>query len=183
LFSAVLLKGHQFFNILSDVTTWDLSNDDFEFWDDFLCYVINQTLDQGVASTTVIDNVVDAIAHCRCPTFASSTRIADLLISHLDMLDMHQIPNSLLEFLDDVLQSTYPPEPRNKITSMWMIRSLTRLIDTCPAEIVHDLLERLQKGLSIWISDELGILNKEEYTYDVRRANRRIGFPLSQAYH
>jgi hypothetical protein len=88
-------------------------------------------------------------------------------MSHLEMPDTRQTPNALLDFVNDVLRSCYPPEPRNKVTSMWMIRSLTQVIDMCPTEMMRDLLEKVQEGVSIWISDECDALTQDDYTFDV----------------
>jgi hypothetical protein len=115
----------------------------------------------------LLDHVAEAISRDCCPTSTSSVQVADLLISHIEMTDARHIPGSVSDFVNEVLRSSYPPEPRNKIMSLWMIRSLTRLIDTCPVAILQSLLEYVQEGLSIWVSDEWQVFSEEEYDRDV----------------
>jgi hypothetical protein len=129
---------------------------------------MNKALDYGVDSIAVLDHIAGLVSQNQSPTFTSSTRVADLLMSHLDMPDARQIPDAVMEFVNDTLRSSYPPEPRNKVTSMWMIRSLTRVIETCPSELAMNLLETVQDGMCTWISDEYQALNPEEYAFDVR---------------
>jgi hypothetical protein len=88
-------------------------------------------------------------------------------MSHLDIADARQIPDSVFEFVNDTLQSSYPPEPRNMIHSLWMIRSLTNVVDACPNELTLNLLAAVQDGMCTWISDEYRVLSQEEYAYDV----------------
>lgn len=153
----------------SDVNAWTLSSDDFNTWEDFLCHTINKALDYGIDSIAVLDAIAELVSQNQNPTFTSFTRVADLLLSHLDMPDARQIPDAVMEFVNDTLRYSYPPEPRNKVTSMWVIRSLTRVIETCPSELAMNLLESVQEGLCTWISDEYQALSQEEYTFDVRQ--------------
>src|ERR1700722_1637944 len=155
-------------NIRSNATRWELSNDDFRSWDELLCYTICQASDCGIDSAAVLDYVADIINQHSSLTFTSSVRVADLLMSRCELPEARQLTGSLLDLVNDALQSSYPPEPRNKVISMWMIRSLTRLIDTCPAEMAQALLEKMQDGLCLWVSDTFRILSQEEYAFDVR---------------
>ena len=49
----------------------------------------------------------------------------------------------------------------------WLLRTITRMIEGCPLELVESLLELLQDGLSAWISDEYASLTLSEYELDV----------------
>ncbi|KAG2342195.1 hypothetical protein BDR05DRAFT_964509 [Suillus weaverae] len=160
---AALLLGVPF----GKSNAWDMANDEFETWDNFLQHAVNKALDYGIDASTVLDRVAEIVSENPCPAYASSTRVADLLLTHLDMADARQLPSFIFDFVNDTLQSTYPPEPRNKVTSIWMIRSLIRVVDACPAELRLNLLEALQEGISLWISDEFHVFNEDEYTGDL----------------
>lgn len=163
-----------FYNFHRDANTWDLSNEDFDTWERLLCHGIEKALDYGFDAVSVLDHVAATISQNLDPTFTSATRIADLLLSHVDMTVARQIPEAIIEFVNETLRSSYPPEPRNTQLSMWMIRSLTRIVETCPAELILHLLEILEEGLCAWISDEHLALGVQEYAYDVSFP----GFPL-----
>ncbi|KAG1720483.1 hypothetical protein EDB19DRAFT_1917951 [Suillus lakei] len=160
---AALLLGVPF----GKSNAWDMTNDEFETWDNFLQHAVNKALDYGVDASAVLDRVAEIVSENPCPAYASSTRVADLLLTHLDMADARQLPSFIFDFVNDTLQSTYPPEPRNKVTSIWMIRSLIRVVDACPAELRLNLLETLQEGISLWISDEFHVFDEDEYTGDL----------------
>ncbi|KAI0927050.1 hypothetical protein AcV5_007689 [Taiwanofungus camphoratus] len=161
--AAVVLLGVPFV----DVNAWDMTNNDLEDWDAFLRIAMDKALDHGIDSVSVIDHVASAISLNDTPTLSSSTRIADLLLSHLEICEARQIPSDVLEFVNNTLVSTYPPEPRNKVTSMWLMRSLTRIIDACPQELYLNLFDLIQEGLRIWIADEYEVFTAEEYSMDI----------------
>ncbi|KAG2037799.1 hypothetical protein BDR03DRAFT_896321 [Suillus americanus] len=160
---AALLLGVPF----GKSNAWDMANDEFDTWDNFLQHAVNKALDYGIDASAVLDRVAEIVSENPCPAYASSTRVADLLLTHLDMADTRQLPSYIFDFVNDTLQSTYPPEPRNKVTSIWMIQSLIRVVDACPAELRLNLLETLQEGISLWISDEFHVFNEDEYTGDL----------------
>jgi hypothetical protein len=151
----------------SDTDAWDLDNDDFEVWDEFLKFAMNKALDYGVDCSTVLDQVATTVSQNPTPAFTDSARIADLLLTHLEISDARQVPSGLFDFVNDTLQSTYPPEPRNKVTSSWLLRSLTRIIDACPAELALNLFETIRDGISFWISDSYEVFTEREYEDEV----------------
>ncbi|KAF9241177.1 hypothetical protein BU15DRAFT_61124 [Melanogaster broomeanus] len=161
--SATLLLGAPFDNS----NAWELSNDEFGIWDGFLKHVMNKANDNGIDEVSVLDHVAEVVARSPCPAFASSTRVADLLLSHCEMDEARQFPSNVFEFVNDTLFSTYPPEPRNLKPALWLIASLTRAIDTCPVEFRLNLLETIQDGVSTWLSDEYHVFSQEEYALDV----------------
>src|ERR1700733_4945004 len=136
-------------------------------WDDFLGFAVNKALDYGVDCSIFLDQVAFTISQNPTPAFEDSARIADLLLTHLDISDARQMPSGLFDFVNDILHSTYPPEPRNKITSSWLLRSLTRAIDACPVEFALNLLETIQDGVSLWISDSYNVFTEQEYEDEV----------------
>ncbi|EGN98376.1 hypothetical protein SERLA73DRAFT_56513, partial [Serpula lacrymans var. lacrymans S7.3] len=160
---AVVLLGIPF----ADSNAWELSNDDFQTWDNFLSYTLNKALDYGIDSTTVLDCVAEAVSRNPSPTFAYSTRVADLLLGHLEIVDARQVPSSVFEFVNDTLLSTYPPEPCSMMRSIWLLRSLTRIVDACPVELSPGMFEILQDGMCTWISDDYCTFDITDYTDEV----------------
>ncbi len=97
-------------------------------------------------------------------------RVADFRLSSLNssLEDSSALPISLLDFVHEVLQTTYPPEPRNKIVSLWALRSLQTAVNNCPPKLITRMLEILHDGISLWLNDECDIFSKDEYSRDVR---------------
>lgn len=97
-------------------------------------------------------------------------RVADFLLGSLNgtLEGSKGLPISLLDFVHEVLQTAYPPEPRNKIVSLWALRSLQTTVNNCPPELLTRLLEILHDGISLWLIDQCDIFSKDEYSRDVR---------------
>ncbi|OBZ68972.1 hypothetical protein A0H81_11315 [Grifola frondosa] len=150
-----------------DANAWEMSNDDLEAWDEFLRNTIDRALDYGVDSVTVVDQVAMAISSNHAPASVSATRVADLLLSHLEIIEARQVPSDLFEFVNDILIWSYPPAPRNKVTIMWLIRSLTRIIDACPVELSQAMLELIQHGVCTWIMDDYEVCEIDGYAMDI----------------
>jgi len=125
---------------------------------------MERVLDEGADTARVLDHVAGTISSTHIPTGGSATRAADLLLGHLETLS--DAP-ALLEFVNDTLVSTYPPEPQNKVVSMWLMRTVTRAVETCPTGMLRELLCALQEGLSVWVSDQYRVFTLEEYAFDV----------------
>ncbi|KAF8442906.1 hypothetical protein L210DRAFT_3611408 [Boletus edulis BED1] len=160
---AIILLGVPFDNR----SAWELSNDEFAVWDGFLKHTMNKVNDNGTDSVVVLDHVASVVARSPCPPFASSTRVADLLLSHCEMDDIRELPSNVFELVNDTLLLTYPPDPHNLKPSMWLIASLTRAIDTCPVEFRLNLLKVTQDGVCAWLSDEYRVFTRDEYALDV----------------
>ncbi|KAI9465049.1 hypothetical protein BJY52DRAFT_1209886 [Lactarius psammicola] len=143
---------------------WEMSTEDLDAWDATLQSCLGRVLDEGADPARVLDHVAGTIASTHIPTGASAARAADLLLGHLEMPS--EAP-ALLEFVNDTLVSTYPPEPRNKVVSMWLMRTVTRVVETCPVRMLRDLLGALQEGLSVWVADQYQVFTPEEYTFDI----------------
>ncbi|KAI6129933.1 hypothetical protein EV401DRAFT_2129799 [Pisolithus croceorrhizus] len=160
---AVVLLGVPF----DKSNAWELNNEDFAMWDDFLRDAMDRATDGGLDAVILLDHVAADLARVPCPAHASFTRVADLLLTHFDIGDARQIPSSVFDFVNDTLVSTYPPEPRNLKPCTWLIVTLTRIVDACPVDQLLELLQAIQDGISIWISDECGVFTEDEYMYDV----------------
>jgi hypothetical protein len=141
-----------------------MSTEDLDAWDATLQVCLARVLDDGGDATRVLDHLASTIASTHIPTGASALRAAELLLSHLDAPS--DAP-ALLGFVNDTLVSTYPPEPRNKVASMWLIRAATRVVDTCPVKRLCEVVGSLQDGLSVWVADQRRVLTAEEYAFDV----------------
>ena len=124
-------------------------------------------MDHGVDCSTVLDRVACTVSHKATIAFTDSARVADMLLGHFEVEGMREIPSELFEFINDTLRATYPPEPRNKVTSSWLLRTLTRVIEGCPAHLALSMFEILQDSISLWISDAFNVYNMEEYEDEI----------------
>lgn len=100
----------------------------------------------------------------------SAARIADLLLSQIDFSEADastEFPTVLVDVVHDILDVSYPPEPRNKMMSFWLLRSVTAFIDNVDPSWLVETLNSMQKGLCAWMQDECNMLNAEEYSTNV----------------
>lgn len=144
-----------------------MSHLDFTLWKEFLENAMERALDFGVEAHTVLNVVATTVSQNHTPTSGESSRIADVLLSHLEMGEARSVPVGVLDFANDTLIATYPPAPRNKDMSVWLIQSLTRVVDACPSELLLDVVEMMKEGIIPWISDEYQVFSDEVYTHDV----------------
>jgi hypothetical protein len=100
---------------------------DLDARDTTLQVCLARVLDDGADAARVFDHLAGTIASTHIPTGAFATRAAELMLSHLETPT--DAP-ALLGFANDTLISTYPPEPQNKVASMWLIRTATRISST-----------------------------------------------------
>jgi len=149
----------------SDKNGWEMGSEDLDAWDATLQVCLARVLDDGADAARVLDHLAGTIASTHIPTGASATRAAELMLSHLETPP--DAP-ALLGFANDTLVSTYPPEPQNKVASMWLIRTATRVVDTCPVNKLCEVVGSLQEGLGVWIADQYQVFTAEEYAFDVR---------------
>jgi len=121
-------------------------------------------------SCQVLDRVADHINRNQTPGLhpATSTRLIDSVFSNIEAEDMRDVPARVLKLVADTLSATYPPEPRNKQFSMWMLRSLTAFIEHCPTELCLRVLQTLEDGICSWLSDDAELFSEHEFNYDVR---------------
>ncbi len=140
-----------------------MSSEDLDAWDATLQLCIARVLDDGADAARMLAHLAGTIASTHIPTGASATRAAELMLSHLETPP--DAP-ALLAFANDTLVSTYPPEPQNKVASMWLIRTATRVVDSCPVNKLCEVLGALQEGLAVWIADQYRVFTAEEYAFD-----------------
>lgn len=151
--------------VFSAKIAWELDDDDYEEWEELLRFSMEKGLDVGSDAVSVLDYVAEAIS--QSPISASSMRIADSLLTHLEMSEARQVPDAIFAFVNDTLLSTYSLESRNNTTSMWTVRSLTRALDGCPSGLRSNLVQVIEDGLSVWLTDEDETLSQEEYIFNV----------------
>ena len=147
---------------------WNITREDFQRWDAFLRSAINAALDQGMDTASLVDQLAGTIAADYSPLSLRAQRLADLLLSNLDIASARKVPVELMEFTNATIYGAYPPEPTSKMVCMWLLRSLTRAIDTCSREQFLPMLEMLVDGITVWVTDDYQICSEEEYSTDVR---------------
>ncbi|EIW59256.1 uncharacterized protein TRAVEDRAFT_166567 [Trametes versicolor FP-101664 SS1] len=150
-----------------ETSGWELASEDLIAWEAFLKRSIDAALDCGVDAPALIDHIAGAIAAGQAPGEASSVRVADLLLSNFEVAEAREVPSELLDFTSDTLHAAYPPAPRHKVMCMWLIRSLTRVIDACPHELCFSALQLLLEGLCTWIADDFDVCTADEYSSDI----------------
>ncbi|KAI0349585.1 hypothetical protein OH77DRAFT_1440337 [Trametes cingulata] len=150
-----------------EASGWELSSEDLTAWDEFLKRSIDAALDCGVDAPALIDHIAGAVAAGQAPGATSSVRVADLLLSNLEIAEAREVPTELLEFANDTLVAAYPPAPRHKVMCMWLVRSLTRVVDACPRELCFQALHLLVDGLCVWFADEYDICTVDDYSSDI----------------
>ncbi|KAI0826909.1 hypothetical protein BC628DRAFT_230054 [Trametes gibbosa] len=146
---------------------WELASEDLGAWDGFLKRAIDAALDCGIDAAALLDHIAGAIVVSKEPGATSSVRVADLLLSNLEVSEAREVPGKLFEFVCHTLNAAYPPTPRHKVMCLWLIRSLTRTIDACPRELCFPALQWLSEGLCTWIADERDICTADEYSSDI----------------
>ena len=109
----------------SDKDGWEMSTEHLGSWDATLQVCLACVLDDGADATRVLHHFAGTISSRHIPTSASAT--CARMLGHFDVLPD---ASALLGFVNDSLVSMYPPEPQNKVASMWLIRTTTRVVAT-----------------------------------------------------
>lgn len=105
---------------------------------------------------------------------SASIQVSDLLMSHLDVVEIRELPETLMEFVNETMKLSYPPEPGNQDISRWMIRTLTSVIEHCPPCLGSRLLELVQEGVCVWVSDDQRVWSADDYEYEVLIASQEV---------
>jgi hypothetical protein len=124
-------------------------------------------MDYGHDSVEVLDGIAALISQHQNLCCSASTQVGDLLMSHLDMKEIREVPETLMEFVNNTMKSSYPPELGNQDISRWMIRTLTTVIEHCPTGLGSKLLEFVQEGICTWVADEREVWSADDYEYEV----------------
>ncbi|CAL1712795.1 unnamed protein product [Somion occarium] len=139
---------------------WELSNEELKVWEECLDLTINKALDSGVDTVSVLDKVAAYILSDHSPTVTAGSHVADVLLSHLDLSEIRQLPSEVFEFVNDVLLTSYPPAPRDLIKSIWLLRTLTNTI-AAAEQFVGTIFETIAEGVATWIIDDHEVLSAE----------------------
>ncbi|KAL5524821.1 hypothetical protein ACEPAF_9967 [Sanghuangporus sanghuang] len=148
---------------------WDMSGADLSAWSSLLAYAVEMAARDHVDAPEVLEIVVSHIDQQRITSLSSALRVADCLF---EMLKRHiencsELPLDVIDLVHEVLLTSYPPEPRNKVDANWLLRSVQSCISNCPANLIIELLERLHDGLCAWFSDECALFSSEEYSREI----------------
>ena len=150
---------------------WELTKDDLEAWETLLTDTRNWAVDFGVDSFTVLEVVAQSILHnvtnnTTKTSMRAAPRIADILLAHVDSAEQ-EVPEAISALVNDTLVRSYPPDPLNKVESMWLLRTLTKVVEDYPDEHFLALLGVVSEGLCMWVGDACGACSLQEYSYDV----------------
>lgn len=173
---AAILLGVPF----TDKHAWNLTGEDFNIWEEFLGYATGDALDHGVDSPTVLDGISSFVSSFQTPGAQPylSIRLADLLLSHLDISEMRVVPQNLVELASDTMRANYPPDTKNKAVTRWLARSLTTLVDKCPREFCLQILQALEDGVALWLADGCSAWEEDVLNYDVYSSNYSYDSPV-----
>lgn len=154
-----------FWNNSAGNEPWTFSGEDVRVWEQLLTYTLDKALDSGAEPGSILEEVTAAVYEHHTPTWASATRIVDLIASKLGAVDPKE--TSALKLINRTLISAYSA-PRDTVITSWLIRSLTRIVEESPTSFAPCVLDQVQEGLSLWFSDESSVFSAEEYEFDVR---------------
>ncbi|KAG7088279.1 hypothetical protein E1B28_012292 [Marasmius oreades] len=143
-----------------DPNAWDLSGEDLDTWEGLLRFGLEKARDIGFDDLTALNEVAENLHQ---PTFSSCGRIAEMLLTRCQLSEGDAFPSVLVEFITDTLRSRYPPKPSEVTSSLWIMRPLREMIETCPKSLTQSLLEILQEGISLWVSDEYEVMAELDY--------------------
>ncbi|KAH8113541.1 hypothetical protein DFH11DRAFT_1599209 [Phellopilus nigrolimitatus] len=148
---------------------WDMSDADLSAWNSLLSYAVEKAGKDYISLPDVLEEVVRCIERQHIISLSSTLRVADHLVSMFDKAIERctALPSGLIDIVHEILITSYPPQPRNKIVAIWLLRSLRTTIGNCPVELIVELLETLQDGLVTWIMDECALFSKEEYSSEI----------------
>lgn len=187
-----------------DKNAWVMSEEDLTRWQNLLEYATAQALDEGqdeAHSHSVLSALATSIAShntsilfgtSSSPTSSNSNvpvntlsspsiRLADLLLTSLASSfasdSCVQLPQSVLEFVNDAMRESYPPLPRDTMVFLWTARAVTGAVEACPRELIGSFLGEqggVGEGVGMWIADECKAWNVGELGYDVSCFNSVI---------
>ena len=126
---------------------------------------MDKALDNGAEPGSILEEIAQTVhGHCT-PTWTSAPRVVDLIVSKLGV--ENQKETSVLKLANQTLISAYLA-PGDTITTTWLIRSVTRIVEESPTSLAPYVLDQIQEGLSLWFADESSVFSMEEYEFDVR---------------
>ena len=100
----------------------------------------------------------------RSPRTSEMTKI---LVTYIEADHPAGISLSLLSQIDVILSTSYP-QAELLYPTLDIIQELTKIVKTCRASVLEELLLNLSNSLCTWIRDESEMLLDEEYNDVVR---------------
>ncbi|KAF9267296.1 hypothetical protein L218DRAFT_894410 [Marasmius fiardii PR-910] len=152
----LLLLGLPF----KDSNAWDLNSEDLDAWEGLLKFGLEKARDTGLDDPTALNQIAENLHQ---PTFSSCGRIAEMLSTRCQLSEDEAFPGVLVEFITDTLRSRYPPKPSEVTSSLWIMRPLTEMIESCPKSLALSLLEIIQEGIAPWVSDGYEAMSELDY--------------------
>jgi hypothetical protein len=182
-----------------DKNAWEMDEAGLRRWNELLQYATAHALDEGHDEDhahIVLSALATSIAsHNHALLFSPSSspncnsdsnvikatavssppiRLADMLLTTLtssfQSSSCTQLPQSVLEFVNDAMRESYPPRPRDSVVFLWTARSVMGVVETCPRELIECLLGGeggIGEGVSIWIEDQCKAWSIAQLGYDV----------------
>lgn len=149
-----------------------MGKEDASLWQTLLDHTIAKALDYGHDSSTVLSLLATTVsdANQASPTAASScVQLVEFLMTHVvnEIAEAREVPDVVLEFVNDTMQAAYPPAPREKTRYLWASRVVMEAIERCPGELVEGLIRGVADGVMAWVEDETLVWSLEELEYDV----------------
>jgi len=130
-----------------------LKGEDCTEWEKLLDKAVKQALDFGTDPMELITSLSTAIVTSFDPTFSSYSRIADVLLGHVDAENLKEVPEEFMSLINDTLHASYPPQSQSN-APLWLVRSLASFVLECPRTLLVGVLNHMQDGMCVWISDE-----------------------------
>ena len=91
-----------------------------------------------------------------------------VLLSHLDVSDVDDLPIDIFSMVDTALVSAYPPPAELLATCIDVLRLIGQIIHSTPVSMLVQLVTTIGKSLRLWIGDEKEVMLESEYNAVVR---------------
>ena len=154
------------------------SDNDSSVWESLLDSTLAKALDHGLDGAVVLEDIASSLIDnhdwdMTCTPLL--VRATDALLSHLELDDLREAPPlSLLRLVNDVLGATYPPSPSVKQYARWVLRTISDLVRKCDdKEMMRATVAAVKESVSVWILDEVQVMDEDEWVYDVRHIGQK----------
>ncbi|KII86652.1 hypothetical protein PLICRDRAFT_699960 [Plicaturopsis crispa FD-325 SS-3] len=153
----------------SQSSKWAMSDEELLAWEALLEHTMNKARDYGADTNAILDHIARGVLLSGSTErlLPTCVRVADIMLPHVALEDIHQLPSDVLELAGTTLSESYPPLGQSKTHCGWLLRSMTRIVELCPVELQLDMYEYFQEGISAWVSDDCTSLSMDDYTYNV----------------
>jgi hypothetical protein len=143
---------------------WAFSGEDIKIWERLLTYALDKALDNGTEPCSVLEEIAATALERHTASWTSATRVVDLIASKLGAVNLKEI--SVLKLANQTLVAAYSAT-QDTVTTTWLIRSVTRIVEESPPSVAPYILDQIQGGLGMWFADQDSVFSAEEYEFDV----------------